>query len=82
MTKCPKCDGYYFKVEEIVPAGSSYKLIAVQCTSCNTPIGVMEYFNSGAKLANLEEQVGNLITMVGQINSSVENIQYKLSTNR
>jgi hypothetical protein len=82
MTKCPKCDGYSYKVEEIEPTGSSYKLIAVQCSSCNTPIGVMEYFNSGAKLANLERQVSSLAATVDQMSSNIQDIQYRVSNAR
>jgi hypothetical protein len=33
MAKCGKCDGMFFRVEEISPSGAQYKMFTVQCSS-------------------------------------------------
>ncbi len=61
-----------FKIEEQSPAGSAYKLMFVQCSSCNVPIGVMEYFNSGAKLDEQTKQLKKDLSMISQQISSLD----------
>jgi hypothetical protein len=52
-SKCGKCDGYVFEVVETVPGNSRYKVLFVQCSSCGTVVGVMDYFNIGTLIYNL-----------------------------
>jgi hypothetical protein len=59
-SRCPRsdCTSTSFELKEIVPRGSEYKLLAVQCTSCGAVVGVLEYFNSGQLLHKLAEKLG------------------------
>jgi hypothetical protein len=46
---CPKagCGSHRFEMVENTPSGSAYKLMFIQCASCGTVVGVMDYFNIG-----------------------------------
>ena len=55
LTKCSKCEGTTFRVQEMQPMGAAYKLMAVQCIKCSTPFGVTEFFNSGHLLKEQEK---------------------------
>ncbi|MFH1244620.1 MAG: hypothetical protein V1487_03600 [bacterium] len=79
MTTCPKCGGYSYKVEEVEPNGSRFKLYFIQCSSCNTPVGVTEYFNGGAMLQQIEDKLANLSSNIEQMDYKVTQIQYKLA---
>jgi transcription elongation factor Elf1 len=39
---CIKCNGHSFEIALFTPIGDSRKLSIVQCSSCGTPIGVMD----------------------------------------
>lgn len=81
VTKCPKCENGSFKLQEFEPSGGSYKLIFIQCSSCNTPVGVTEYYDSGAvleehkaihlkhsqQLDDMQRRVQNIEHVVSQI---------------
>lgn len=59
MIKCPtsNCNGTSFHMAEHTPSGSNYKLMAISCTKCGAVVNFHEYFNSGAKLVNIEEML-------------------------
>ena len=54
QSSCPKCDNHSFELVEAIPINSNYKLMYIQCTSCGAVVGVMDYYNIGAKLGKIE----------------------------
>jgi hypothetical protein len=74
MTKCGKCEGAYFKIEEISPNGARYKFYAVQCTRCQTPIGVTDYYNLGSLLKGQEEEISKIQSQLGNLAHTVDQI--------
>jgi len=72
VSKCGKCEGGSFKIVEQTPSGSNFKLNFVQCASCNTPIGVLEYLNIGAQSDRIQKAIE-------PIDSRLANIEYSLS---
>lgn len=73
ISKCVKCENTSFEMKENSPIGSRFKLLFVQCYSCGTPIGAMEYFNSGSqieivtkKIQNLENKLDNIESLIRQ----------------
>lgn len=60
FTKCGKCEGAAFKIQEISPQGAAYKFYTIQCTACQTPIGVTDYFNVGSLLKKQQKTIEEL----------------------
>lgn len=50
LSSCPKCGNHSFEVETVEPMRSNFKLNCVQCSSCGTVVGVLEYLNIGAQI--------------------------------
>jgi len=73
MATCSHCDNQLFQVEEQTPEGSGYKLLFVQCASCGTPVGVLDYFNIGAMM---EEQD----VVMADLGNRLERIEVLLRT--
>ena len=69
--KCGKCEGTEFRTQEIEPQGAAYKLIAVQCQRCDTPIGVLDYFNLGTLIKAQEQQIAELRTDLQQVHGQL-----------
>jgi hypothetical protein len=42
VSTCVKCSGHSFEVVLFTPIGGNRKLSIVQCSSCGTPIGMMD----------------------------------------
>jgi hypothetical protein len=42
VSTCLKCAGHSFEVVPFTPLGASNKLVMVQCSSCGTPIGILD----------------------------------------
>ncbi len=57
MTQCGFCKNTNFEIAEHSPKSANYKSMFVQCTSCNAPAGVLEYYNNGAKIETLDKKV-------------------------
>ena len=75
MSTCTKCGNHYFKVEKNEPAASNFIVYFVQCSSCGSPIGVLEYANSAALLEGLEEKISKLTNEIQHISYGVTNIK-------
>lgn len=73
-TKCGKCEGASFRVQEISPTGAQFKLFTVQCSSCQTPIGVMDFYNIGQLLKDQEKVIADLGKKLANIESSINQI--------
>jgi excinuclease UvrABC ATPase subunit len=57
-SRCIKCDGSSFEIVENSPRGSAFKLMFVQCSSCGGVVGVLDYYNIGARLTELAKKLG------------------------
>jgi hypothetical protein len=53
---CIKCSGHSFEVVLFTPIGGSRKLSIVQCSSCGTPIGMLDPA-TGLQIEALKAQV-------------------------
>ena len=56
VSTCIKCNGHSFELALFTPIGENKKLTIVQCSSCGTPIGVMDR-GAEAQLEALKNQV-------------------------
>jgi hypothetical protein len=79
-TNCGKCEGSSFKVQEISPAGSAYKMISIQCSACQTPIGIADYFNTGTLLTKQAKQIEDIEKKLSSIQNSVSQIAHALNS--
>lgn len=75
MSTCGKCGSHLFRVQKTEPSGSAFILYFVQCSSCGTPVGVLEYNNLGAMVEKLEAKVGDLANEIRQISYDVSLIK-------
>lgn len=48
VSTCPRCERTSFEIKEVAPTGSSFKMNFVQCKSCGTPVGVVDFHNTYA----------------------------------
>jgi hypothetical protein len=77
-SKCPKCDNGYFEVTENSPSKSNFKLLFVQCSSCGSVVGTMDYWNIGTLVKELEKKVG-FGTSTSNINSNLDVINQNIA---
>ena len=57
-SKCGSCSSSAFElVEQDRIGNSNFKLTFVQCSSCGVPIGVMDYYNIGDRINDLEKRL-------------------------
>lgn len=75
---CAKCGGHSFKIEMKEPAGSRYKFNFVQCSSCGTPVGVVDYFNTGAQLEEQKRELGSLEMRLSTIENLLQQVVHAL----
>jgi hypothetical protein len=78
-TKCGKCDGSTFKLQVIEVQDAAFKMYAIQCTGCQTPIGVAPYYDSGALLKKQESTIATLATKLLQMENTVNQIARALN---
>jgi len=77
-TKCGKCEGSSFKLQEIEMQGAAYKMMAAQCTSCQTPFALTDYYNVGQLLKNQEKAIADLGKKIAHVEGSVDQIAHAL----
>jgi hypothetical protein len=78
-TKCGKCDGAAFRVQEISPSGAQYKLYTVQCSSCQTPIGITDYYNLGSLLKLQEKAIAGLESKLDAMTHTMNQMAHVLN---
>lgn len=78
MSTCSKCGSHIFRVQRNEPSESQFVVYFVQCSSCGTPVGVLEYANSAALLEGLETKLDQLTNNVEQISYDLSNLQSEL----
>jgi hypothetical protein len=74
ISTCAKCGGSSFKVVLQEPSGSNYKLNFVQCSSCNAPVGVLEYYNTSSQLEKQKKQIENLGSQLSNIEHTLRQV--------
>lgn len=82
LSNCAKCGGGMFKVVEKEPKGSNFKLNFVQCSACNTPIGVLDYYNLGSLIKDQEKTIKNLDHRMSNIEHTLNQIVHFLNQRR
>lgn len=75
LAKCGHCGHMGTKLHEIEPSGSAYKLQAVCCQSCNSILGVVDFFNVGTLLKNAEKEQKKLAAQAQSIDSRLAQIE-------
>jgi hypothetical protein len=78
-TVCGKCEGSSFRVQEISPSGAQYKMFAVQCLACKTPIGVTDYYNVGSLLKQQEKAIVDLQSKLNGMGQQLNQIAHFLN---
>lgn len=78
-SKCGKCEGTMFKVVTQEPQGSNFKLNFVQCVRCSTPVGVLDYFNTGTQLEAQKKSIEDLNRRIGNIEHAINQIANALN---
>jgi hypothetical protein len=60
VSKCPRetCNSSRFEVKELQVQGANFRLMAIQCASCGSIVGVQEFFNIGARIEDLAKKMG------------------------
>jgi len=82
VSNCPKCDGHMFKVVTQEPTDSRYKLNFVQCSTCNVPIGVLNFLNTAAQLEEQKESITKISSRLSSIENTLNQIAYVLNQRR
>lgn len=59
-SSCPKCGNHTFEVKQNTPQQSRYVLLFVQCASCGTVVGVLDYYNIGAQMIQQNKAIKTL----------------------
>jgi hypothetical protein len=82
MPKCVRCDGQAFRVQEISPSGAAHKMYAIQCSnlSCQTAIGVTDFWNLGSLLKVQEKKIVEMEKKLSSVQSSVSQIAHALNS--
>jgi hypothetical protein len=81
ISKCVKCDGTSFRIQEQEPTGSNVKLMFVQCAKCATPAGVVDYYPNGPilrKVEALEKAIKKLEGDIGSIDYLVRQLAHRV----
>ena len=56
---CGKCESHGFEIVLFTPIGETYKLQIVQCSTCGTPVGVLDP-GPGASVTRLRTQLAEI----------------------
>lgn len=78
FSKCGGCGGGSFKMVEQEPSGAAYKIMFVQCSTCNVPVGVTDYFNAGVLLQTQKQEIAALKKQISGLEHSVSQILHAL----
>lgn len=79
FSACPRCQHRFFEVREESPSGSNFKLNFVQCASCASVVGVLDYFNIGAMLEKQEAVLDGHAQALQQIDQKLNVLLTDLS---
>jgi hypothetical protein len=76
--KCGKCGKTKFRLNEFLPDGANFNFLAVQCSSCKTPIGVLNVTNASRMLEIQQARIAELERMLSDIQTHIHQISYVL----
>jgi methyl-accepting chemotaxis protein len=78
-TRCGKCGKSAFRVQELSLKGDlEYQITAVQCTSCKTPIGLVDDNNNAllqqqqARISRVEQRLSSIEDKLSDIASALK----------
>ncbi len=54
---CPKCGNHTFELAENQPHHAHFKLWFVQCRTCGTVVGTMDYYQIGNKVRKIYDGI-------------------------
>lgn len=80
MPACPKCGHRAFSISQIEPIGARYVMYAVHCASitCQTVVGVTEYYDAGSLLKKQEKAIAALDARLSNLEHSMRNVELYL----
>ncbi len=81
-TKCGKCENSSFKLQQIEARDAAYKMFTIQCTSCQTPIGITDYYNVGSLVKQQEASIKELQSKLKNVEYIVTQIAHVLNNMR
>jgi hypothetical protein len=82
VSTCAKCGGSMFKLVTQEPTGSRFKINFIQCSSCNAPVGVTDFFDTNAKLEKQEEAIKKIDSRLSHIEGTLNQIANFLNNQR
>jgi hypothetical protein len=65
----------HWEIALVEPKGSRWKQYFVQCSSCSTPVGVVDYFNLGAELQDRKQEIADLGKRLDSVQRTLSNIE-------
>ena len=65
QSTCIKCGHHSFEMKELKVAGSNFRLMAIQCSSCGGVIGTQEFMNIGGMLHKQNQALRQIAAAVG-----------------
>jgi len=78
ISKCIKCGGMSFEIQEQSPGQSRYKMYFVQCVSCGAPIGVTDFYNTSDRIGVLEDKINKLSREMSNIEFQIRDLVHRL----
>lgn len=79
MTCCPKCENQSFEMVEAEPKNWRFKVMFVQCSSCGTVVGVMDFFNLSTLIHELKDKTETIDDKLEEIEYEIGNLKKKIS---
>jgi Fe2+ or Zn2+ uptake regulation protein len=55
---CPKCGNRTFEAKECTTQNSNYKIQFIQCASCGTVVGAMDFWSISNLIIELAKKLG------------------------
>jgi hypothetical protein len=71
VSTCAKCNGHSFELALFTPVGESKKLTIVQCSSCGTPVGVIDPA-TGAEIEALKQRIADIHERLNRIAKALQ----------
>ena len=71
VSTCTKCSGHSFELALFTPIGESRKLMIVQCSSCGTPVGVIDPA-TGPQIEALKHQIAAIDERLNRIATALQ----------
>lgn len=82
VSTCAKCGKGAFKLVTQEPAGSRVKINFIQCSSCNAPVGVTDFFDTSALLEKQGEAIKKIDFRLSHIENTLNQIANFLNNPR